>query len=270
MRPLWLLLIALSLSAQEHHFKITQHFAIARDAVRLWIPLPMRTAYQHFGDLKVSGNFASQQLQEGEAPTLYLAFEGSEANATISFTVATTDRYGPTQSDENVSRFLLPSTHIRTDGIVAQKAHSITQGAQSPAEKASRIFEWIVQNMFRDPKVRGCGLGDAAATLESGYLGGKCADVSAVFVALLRASGIPAREVFGIRAAPSRYAKAYGAEGDITAAQHCRGEYYLEDQGWIPADPGDVTKLILVENLERNASRVREEAARQSKSWEMN
>lgn len=270
MRAFWLLLIALTLAAKEHRFAVTQHFAIARDAVRLWIPLPLKSAYQRFDDLKVSGNFVSKQLHEGEAPTLFLAFEGTEANATISFTVTTFDRHGPSPSDENVSRFLLPSTHIRTDGIVAQKAQEITAGAQSPAEKASRIFDWIVQNMFRDPKVLGCGLGDATATLESGYLGGKCADVSAVFVALLRASNIPAREVFGIRAAPSRYAKAYGAEGDITTAQHCRGEYYLEGQGWIPADPGDVTKLILVENLERNASRVREEAARQSKSWEMN
>ncbi len=53
MRPLLLLLMALTLLAQEHRFKITQHFTIAREAVRLWIPLPMQNAYQHFDELGV-------------------------------------------------------------------------------------------------------------------------------------------------------------------------------------------------------------------------
>jgi transglutaminase-like putative cysteine protease len=125
--------------------------------------------------------------------------------------------------------------------------------------------------MFRDPSVIGCGEGNACNVLASGDLGGKCADISAVFVSLLRAAGIPAREVFGIRAAPSKYSKAYGIKSnDITAAQHCRSEFYIRGYGWIPADPADITKLILVENLAVDSARVKAEVKRQFGNWEMN
>ena len=47
------------------------------------------------------------------------------------------------------------------------------------------------QPAFRDPKVRGCGVGDIRAMLETGNLGGKCADLNALFVRLARAAGLP-------------------------------------------------------------------------------
>jgi transglutaminase-like putative cysteine protease len=79
-------------------------------------------------------------------------------------------------------------------------------------------------------------------------LGGKCADINGLFVALARASGIPARDVYGIRVADSqRGYKALGRSGDITKAQHCRAEFFAEGHGWIPVDPGDVRKVILEE-----------------------
>ena len=48
-------------------------------------------------------------------------------------------------------------------------------------------------------------------------LGGKCADIHSVFVALARAAGVPAREIFGLRL-PS------GKTGEITKWQHCWAE----------------------------------------------
>ena len=39
--------------------------------------------------------------------------------------------------------------------------------------------------------------------LESKDLGGKCADLNALYVGLARASGLPARDVYGIRVAKS-------------------------------------------------------------------
>ena len=65
-------------------------------------------------------------------------------------------------------------------------------------------------NMSRDNSVMGCGVGDAKAILTSGKLYGKCTDINSVFVALLRAANIPAREIFGIRVGSSRFSKAIG------------------------------------------------------------
>jgi len=87
--------------------------------------------------------------------------------------------------------------------------------------------------------------------LENNVMGGKCADLNALFVALARAEGIPARDVYGIRVANSNLGyKSLGKAGDITKAQHCRAEFYAAGYGWIPVDPADVRKVILEDKLE--------------------
>lgn len=85
--------------------------------------------------------------------------------------------------------------------------------------------------------------------LKTGNLGGKCADLNALFVGLVRAAGIPARDVYGIRVAPSRFGyKSLGVNSEIvTMAQHCRAEVFLTGYGWIATDPADVRKVVLEE-----------------------
>ena len=134
------------------------------------------------------------------------------------------------------------------DGIVRKAALEITQGAKTDLDKARAIYEWIVDNTERDPKTPGCGLGDIRAMLESENLKGKCADLNALYVGLARAVGLPAREVYGVRVADSRFGyKSLGKSGDISEAQHCRAEVWLAEFGWVPVDPADVRKVILEE-----------------------
>jgi len=158
---------------------------------------------------------------------------------------------------------------------VKQTADKIAGAARNDIEKARAIYEWVVDNSYRRASTRGCGIGDIAAMLKSGDLGGKCADLNALFVGLARASGIPARDVYGIRIAPSRFGyKSLGANSDvITKAQHCRAEVFLEGYGWTPMDPADVRKVVLEEppgNLAINDAKV--SAARKALfgSWETN
>jgi transglutaminase-like putative cysteine protease len=145
--------------------------------------------------------------------------------------------------------FTKPTSFIPTDGIVAETAQRVTAGAQGDTAKARAIYEWIVANCFRDPKIPGCGLGNIKVMLDSGYLGGKCADLNALFVGLARAAGLPARDLYGIRVAPSRMGfTSLGAKTEtITKAQHCRAEVYLDKFGWVPVDPADVRKVALEE-----------------------
>lgn len=138
---------------------------------------------------------------------------------------------------------------IPVDGIVKETADRITVTAASDVDKARAIYEWIVDNTYRDAKVRGCGIGDIAAMLKTGNLGGKCADLNALYVGLARAAGLPARDLYGIRIAPSAFGyKSLGAGSEvITKAQHCRAEVWLEAFGWVPVDPADVRKVMLEE-----------------------
>jgi transglutaminase-like putative cysteine protease len=169
-----------------------------------------------------------------------------------------------------VQAFLNPSQHIPVDGIVLDTAREATKGAHTPLEKARAIYDWVVDNSFREPKTPGCGRGDIKFMLETGNLGGKCADISSLFVGLARASGIPARDVFGIRVADSKQFKSLGKTGDVTRAQHCRAEFYLAGHGWVPVDPADVRKAVLEEQLALNDPKIVALREKLFGYWEMN
>lgn len=176
---------------------------------------------------------------------------------------------------DDLKIYLQPSRYIPTDGIVRETSIQITRGATSDVEKARAIYEWIVENTYRDPKVRGCGRGDIRFMLESGDLGGKCADINSLYVGLARAAGLPARDAFGIRVAKSRegYRSLGTSSENVTKSQHCRAEVYLDAFGWIPVDPADVRKVILEEGPDKlsiHDERVRVVRARLFGSWEMN
>ena len=70
--------------------------------------------------------------------------------------------------------------------------------------------------------------------------------LNALFVALSRASGMPARDLYGIRVAPSAFGyKSLGAGSEVvTKAQHCRAEVWLDAHGWVPVDPADVRRAL--------------------------
>jgi transglutaminase-like putative cysteine protease len=171
--------------------------------------------------------------------------------------------------------YLAATELIPTGGIVKETSDKIAKGAKTDIEKARVIYEWVVENTFRDAKVRGCGIGDIASMLESGNLGGKCADINALYVGLARAAGLPARDVYGLRVAPSKFGyKSLGAGSSvISKAQHCRSEVHLAGFGWVPVDPADVRKVALEEpptNLRIDDPKV--VAARKALfgSWETN
>ena len=181
----------------------------------------------------------------------------------------------PRPDRAELAHFLRPTKLVPTDGIVKATATRITGGAGTDVEKARAIYDWIVENTFRDPKTHGCGVGDVRSMLESGTLGGKCADLNALYVGLARAAGLPARDVYGIRVARSELGyKSLGPSSEnVTKAQHCRAEVYLGGFGWVPVDPADVRKVVLEEppgNRPLADEMVKQTRARLFGSWEMN
>lgn len=181
----------------------------------------------------------------------------------------------PKADRAELEMFLAPTKLIPTDGIVKARSAEITRGAATDVDKARAIYEWIVDNTSRNPKTRGCGVGDIRFMLESGDLSGKCADLNALYVGLARAAGLPARDVYGIRTAKSELGyKSLGTSSEnVTKAQHCRAEVYLGGHGWVPVDPADVRKVALEEppgNRQLDDEMVKKARARLFGSWEMN
>jgi transglutaminase-like putative cysteine protease len=248
------------------NFQITTRLEIAKPAgiTQAWIPLPSvhQKDWIRSGDSQwtTNGNAVLARDPHYGAEMLHVAWAASEEAPAVEVTskIATQDRAvdltRPGRPAINLAsaerKFNTAGTElIPVDGIVKQTSDKITAGKKTEVEKVHAIYEWIVENTFRDAKVRGCGIGDIAAMLKTGNLGGKCADLNALFVGLVRAAGIPARDVYGIRVAPSKFGyKALGAGSEIiTKAQHCRAEVFLAGYGWVATDPADVRKVVLEE-----------------------
>jgi transglutaminase-like putative cysteine protease len=258
-------------------------------ATRVWVPAPLiaETPYQK----KLANSFHAEggtaQLIESKADGLGIVVaefpSGAKPVVTVTSRIETKDYavdFSKTNEQEKSNRaelehFLRPTKLMPTDGIVKETATEITAGAKTDLEKARAIYEWIVENTFRNPKTRGCGTGDIRFMLETKDLGGKCADLNALYVGLARAAGLPARDVYGIRVAKSElgYKSLGPATENITKAQHCRAEVYLKEYGWVPIDPADVRKVVLEEppgNRPLDDELVKKARARLFGSWEMN
>ena len=254
-----------------------------------WMPLPLMTDTNYFKTIsnKWTGNAATMKEVRDDAAgasfvhAVFAAGEKAPVLEVVSrFTTQDRDVEvldppvkGVGMDKQSVARYLKPSSYIPTDGLVLETSRQITKGLSTDLEKARVIYEWIVDNTFRDPKVKGCGIGDIKGMLETRYFGGKCADLNALYVGFARAAGLPARDVYGIRCADSTEFKSLGKSGDITKAQHCRAEVYLAGYGWTPVDPADVRKVVLEEppgNRPLTDPLVKKARLKLFGEWEMN
>ena len=174
-------------------------------------------------------------------PMLTLTSHVSLKNYTVDFVLS---RNNATRFTRGIGYFLQPTQYVPTDGVVKKTALKVTAGATSDMEKAQAIYEWVMENTFRDPKIRGCGRGDIRFMLESGDMGGKCADLNALYVGLARAVGLPARHVYGLRIAKSDLGyKSLGLATDkATKGQHCRAEVYVREHGVGAGGPSRCSK----------------------------
>ena len=256
---------------------------------RVWVPaaLVAPTPYQR----TISNTFAvdggkatlvAQDARDGLGLVVAEFPTGARPVVSVTSVVATRDiavdvtaRRPVAEQRSTLEHFLRPTALLPTDGIVKKTADDVTAGWRTDYEKARAIYDWVVQSTRRNPKTRGCGLGDIGSMLASGNLTGKCADLNALFVGLCRAAGVPARDVYGIRTAKSElgFASLGTSSVTITKAQHCRAEVYLTECGWLPADPADVRKVALEEppgDRTLDDERVRRARTRLFGSWEMN
>jgi transglutaminase-like putative cysteine protease len=236
-----------------------------RGAAQVWLPIAdLDTPWQRTRDVAWTGNarIAEAAADPGTgtrmlhavfaadepAPTLTLVNTVETRNRVIDWSAATIASEDPAV----IEAALAPSRLKPLDGIVVETARSITAGAATDVDKVRAIYDWIVDTCHREPSVPGCGPGDIVAVLTETSYAGKCADLNGLFVGLARASGIPARDIYGVRVAPSAfgYKQLGGNPEKLSGAQHCRAEVWLENHGWVAMDPADVLKVMRQEREE--------------------
>jgi len=244
-------------------FEVTTRVDILQPegGTRVWLPVPsVDSDWQRSLDSSHASNGQAQMRSDTRygAKMLYVEFAAGEKKPWVELTsrIQTSNRAvdwsvrkAVKEDAASLQFWTRPTALLPTDGIVRQTALAATRGASTDVEKAQKIYDWVVANTWREPKVRGCGEGDIKTMLETGNLGGKCADLNAIFVGLCRAVGLPARDVYGIRLVPSAfgYRELGGNPVSLKGAQHCRAEVYLRGYGWVAMDPADVAKVMRLE-----------------------
>lgn len=253
-------------------FEVTTRVDVTKPqgATRLWLPVPsINSEWQQSLESSYSSNGSARMEDDNAtgARMLFVDFAADQAKPFVELTsrIRTRSRAQDWSQKTTVAEdaatlkyWTQPTDLLPLDGIVRTTAQEATRGAKTDVEKVQKIYDWIVTNTFREPKVRGCGEGDIKTMLETNNLGGKCADLNALFVGLCRAAGVPARDVYGLRVAPSAfgYRELGGNSASLKGAQHCRAEVYLKGYGWVGMDPADVAKVMRQETPEwiRSAS----------------
>jgi transglutaminase-like putative cysteine protease len=271
-------------------FVLTAQVEPMDGASKAWIPLPTFEAadWQRPGNVTWKGNARiAERVRDPKYGAEMLRVEWASDQLSpvieVSAQVRTQNRatrFGQASSvaplgDAERQLNLAATELLPTDGLVKETAQAIVRGKQGDLAQARALYDWVVENTFRNPRTMGCGVGDIASMIKTGNLSGKCADLNALYVGMARSIGLPARDVYGIRVAPSEFSfKALGAGSEVVSkAQHCRAEVWLAGTGWTPVDPADVRKVVLEEpptNLAMNDPKV--VAARRALfgSWEGN
>jgi transglutaminase-like putative cysteine protease len=194
-------------------FEVTTRVEIVKPAgkAQAWLPLPAVAEpswTQPLGNEWTTNAKSAVLIRDPKYGAQMLHVEWADGEGTpvaeVVSRIATRDRAvdlasrgaAAPLSDDQRKLYTASTELMPTDGIVKATGDKIVGWAFSDVEKARRIYEWIVDNTFRDPKTRGCGIGDIASMLKTGDLGGKCADLNALYVGLARAVGLPARDVY--------------------------------------------------------------------------
>ena len=201
----------------------------AGKVVRVWVPVGQQNEDQEVEEAVIDAGDAKAEITT-DANGNKMAYiewaadaDPASRKASVSFhakrseiKIAPEDMKEEGEVGDDMAEYLAGSKMVVVDGVVKEQADEI-----------------------RDNDVVGCGQGDVCDLLVT--RAGKCTDINSVFVALCRASGIPAREMFGIRM----------NDADITGNQHCWAQFYLPGTGWVYADPADVLKAVLTNEWEK-------------------
>jgi len=240
-------------------FNLSDHDT--RENVQLWISYPVTDEYQNISNIKITGDYSEAAVYTDrtfKTPMLYARWENGRKSRKLNFSFNVErqeiiKRNFPEKETAwdpaDYSLYLAVTRLGPIDGEVKKLAETITAGQTTVLGKAKAIYDWTCENTYRNPETRGCGLGDVYRLLKEP--GGKCTDISSIFVALARASGVPAKEVFGIRQGKKPLQ-------DISKWQHCWAEFYLPGYGWVSVDPADVRKMMLIQDLKLSDSKTKE------------
>lgn len=151
----------------------------------------------------------------------------------------------PLTDKNTLSKYLASEPNIEPQyTLIRETAERIAGSESNPYIKAKRLFEFVaIQMKYNlESPIKNTSSVNAINDLQkagtSMQQGGVCYDYAALYAAMLRSQGIPARVISGFKITPMDISdlKKY-KRIDIIYNLHAWVEFYLEPYGWVFADP---------------------------------
>jgi transglutaminase-like putative cysteine protease len=228
--------------ANPQQYSVTYSVVIANSGfspsdIRLYLPMPSEYDAQKNISIdeispepksksaeKNSGNSMLYWQPKGapkknEAATFTLRFSLTAFETNTNIDPAAVQPYAPNSPEVRLYTKSEKFIESKNPKITAL-ANSLVGSETNPYLQAKLFYDYIIDHT--QYRLIGQGLNGAMYLLDHGN--GECGDYSALFIALSRAKGIPARPVVG-------YWAISGNE-----QTHVWAEFYIEGIGWIPVD----------------------------------
>lgn len=147
----------------------------------------------------------------------------------------------PPENEDILRENLNATPFIPNRGNARNLALQIIGRIQDPLAQARALYDWVIEkSTFAPQKILDAG--NAKLQILSKTYGGNSSDIGCLFVALCRAIGIPARNVYGVQLTDSQIATNLTAQPRWQDNAHTRSEFYIPGYGWIGVDLGAVLK----------------------------
>lgn len=207
-------------------------------SLRLWIPRLAQDAFQTAELVSVESPWPHRTIQDPDFanPLLYMepdAADGKTAEIRLRYRVSRREQDRPLREDEVSGLFLEERGLVVLDDEVRRIAGEVTQGLNAPLEKARALYNYVLSRMDYDTRGDGWGRGDVVYACKIGK--GNCTDFHSLFIALARASAIPARFKIG-------YPLPEAPAGAVVKPYHCWAEFHVAGKGWLPVDISEAWK----------------------------
>jgi transglutaminase-like putative cysteine protease len=218
--------------------------------LELWLPLP-REEDQAVLEMRLAGTAPATvvALSPSGDRAAYLRVVDPRGTVTLTetATVARRELRVPVDASRAPSADIDPTAYaaeldpgsgvIRITDEVRAIARRETAGKPTVVAKARALYDWVYDHMQYDKSVPGWGLGDIPYCLKVGK--GNCTDFHTLFIALARASNIPARWNIGF---PLAYGDGRSEGPQEVKGYHCWAEFYAPGAGWVPVDISEARK----------------------------
>ncbi len=205
-----------------------------------WIPVPFEGDLQRVADLKVETTAKYEVTKDdvtGNRMVHVLVENPVSEDLSIDWSATVTRRRDegqtsvPLRDSDRKGDKLAP-----IDGVALKLAKALgTDDASIPVSvRARKIYDHVLQTMVYDKEAPGWGNGDLERAVKIGK--GNCSDFAAKFIAIARASGIPARWTSSIALSTDHATCS-------ACGYHCYPRYF-DGTHWIPVDPSDARRAV--------------------------